>query len=48
MNNQEEKICIINEIGDMGLGLTELDENDKKLYEAQFTDKDNKEQAINE
>lgn len=34
-NKNEEKICVINEIGDMGLGVKELTKEEKKILQEQ-------------
>ena len=41
-----DKMGVINEIGDMGLGFDQLSERDQKIYNEQQTEKTQKENTV--
>ena len=42
MNEQDEKISVITEVGDLGIGVDELSEKDQKAYRDSKKEKENK------
>lgn len=40
MPEKDEKICVITEVGDLGIGVSELPSEDQKAYKEAKKDKD--------